>query len=100
MKHLKKDSMKTFDGIFIISKKGEPIDLRKFEHQNIKFIEKFGFSDFKFDVRKMLKSDFVITYGDWHEDEDAKNAVLIARTCKMDVIHESQFKNYAEQKYN
>jgi len=89
-----------FYKICLIGKSDAGISFSKFSHEKINAIEVFGNSELKFDIRKMLTADLVITCGEWYEDDNCKKAVLIARTCNMEVINELQFKNYVEQNYN
>lgn len=94
--------MKPCKIVFVIAPKNKvkAIELSKFTLNETSTVELFGHSHFLFDLRKMLKSDLVVTAGDWHEDPSCVKAVNIARIADLTVIHESHFKTYAEQNNN
>jgi len=93
--------MKTYS-VFIIVPEAEKkkVKLADFDSPNVSEIIIMGRKDFKYDVRLMLRSQLVVTAGEWHEDPNCNKAVSIARIMEQEVIHETNYQKYVEQKYN
>ena len=91
--------MKIYKTVFVIVPDSEKktVQLSAFAVKNYQDVLVMGFSQFNFDVRKMLRSDIVVTVGDWHSCENCIKAVQVARIMNLTVIHETNFKNYVEQ---
>jgi hypothetical protein len=85
--------------IYIVTPKGEQISLSKFHIDGVESIDSIGLSE-KGSIIQMLKSDLVITCGDWYNDQHCTDAVAIARIMKMEVIHETRFAQYVKQNNN
>lgn len=51
-------------------------------------------------ICQLVHSDLVVTAGEWHSDKNCVSIVDIARKLKTKVIHESRFKEYAEENHN
>lgn len=94
--------MKIYKNVFIIvpDSAKRKIKLSDFQFPLAGEIFVMGYSTFNFDVRKMLRSDLVVTVGQWHECEKCSKAVQVARIMDQTVIHETTFKSYVEQNYN
>lgn len=89
--------------VFVVAPEKEQKDMKvgKFEFPKMAEINLLGQRiDFNFDVRVMLRSQLVVTTGDWHECEKCNKAIQVARIMGLTVIHETMYRNYVEQNYN
>lgn len=93
--------MKAYSVFVIANKKDQSkIKLSDFSFEKCIEVIVMGKSKFNYDVRQMLRSDIVVTVGDWHECEQCNKAVQVARIMEQTVIHETNFRTYVEQNYN
>ena len=93
--------MKVYSVFIVVPKKDQlKVNVSDFDFPNLAEIIVMGKSKFNYDVRLMLRSDIVVTVGDWHEDENCNKAIQIARIMEQEIIHESKYRAYVEQKYN
>lgn len=94
--------MKVYKTVFIVvpDDAKSKIKLAEFTFPLVGEIIVMGHSTFNFDVRKMLRSDLVVTVGEWHECAKCSKAIQVARIMDQTVIHETTFKSYVEQNYN
>jgi len=93
--------MRTYS-VFIIVPETEKrkVKLADFDFPKLAEITVMGNSSFNYDVRLMLRSDLVVTAGEWHEDSNCNKAIQVARIMEQEVIHETNYQKYVEQKYN
>lgn len=94
--------MKVYKTIFILvpDKDKGKVEMKDFEFPLLGEVLVLGFSSFNYDVRKMLRSDLVVTVGEWHECENCNIAIQVARLMKQPIIHSTSFQNYVKQNYN
>lgn len=85
--------------VFVIAAAKESNIVRISDYTTEKTVEvlTFGESTLDYDVAKMLRCHVVVTFGNWHEDENCKKAVEVARIMNKDIVFASQFKKYAEE---
>ncbi len=97
--------MKTCKSIFIIVRfdQLDQVDISRFALPGDNVLQEINVMHarkFNHDVRLMLRSDLVITVGDWYEDTNCNKAVQVARIMDIEVINETTFQNYVEQTNN
>lgn len=87
-----------FYSVFVVVPKTDRNKVRISDFTTEKTVEvlTFGASHIHYDVAKMLRAHVIVTVGEWHEDEDCKKAIQVARIMGKEVIHESKFQEYAE----
>lgn len=94
--------MKVYKTIFILvpEKDKSTIEMKDFDFPLLGEILILGYSSFNYDVRKMLRSDLVVTVGEWHECKKCNTAIQVARLMEQPIIHSTKFRSYVEQNYN
>lgn len=94
--------MKNLKILLIVSKseRNGIAPITEFEDQNIHSVHLLNHDNENETVIRLVKSNLILTIGDWSEDPFCDKIVKIARILEKEVIHESQFKKYAEQGNN
>lgn len=94
--------MKTCKSIFIIVRHDQldQVNISNFTIPGNNVLQEINVMherNFNHDVRLMLRSDLVVTVGDWPEDTNCQKAVQVARIMDKEVINAISFRNYVEQ---
>lgn len=65
--------------------------------ENIQSVHLIDHEEEEQSVIRLVKSNLIMTVGDWSECSFCNKLVQIARLLDKEVIHESKFQKYAEQ---
>lgn len=92
--------MKNLNILLIVSKseRNRISSITEFEERNILSVYMIDPEEENQSVIRLVKSNLIMTIGDWSKDPFCNKLVQIARILEKEIIHESQFKKYAEQR--
>jgi hypothetical protein len=92
--------MKNLKIILIVSKseRNGIAPITEFEDSNIHSVHLLDHENESDTVIRLVKSNLILTVGNWSEDPFCDKMVKIARLLEKEIIHESKFKKYAEQR--